>query len=243
MLDYCSRRKNAQKYFLLNRLFISSCDFHEDFCVSRIESVSRRRGVVVASVSDDGTWAAAWVAGGDLYLYRARGASFPLPQETQTQLRHLGVRGVGVSGAAPSLEQRAQKEAADRRRSAMENQAALLQQKLSKLKWDFKKLTLRADEIDGGRTLLEELPLHPTITSALHQHTTSNMNQAATSVVNSHFLVRGCAAHFPQGHSKKGLKNCFVELTRGAVREPRWFVYRDYPCTHGIANEELGCST
>nr|XP_053640116.1 uncharacterized protein LOC128694164 [Cherax quadricarinatus] len=63
----------------------------------------------------------------------------------------------------------------------MENQAALLQQKLSKLKWDFKKLTLRADEIDGGRTLLEELPLHPTITSALHQHTTSNMNQVVAS--------------------------------------------------------------
>nr|XP_053640128.1 uncharacterized protein LOC128694174 [Cherax quadricarinatus] len=48
-----------------------------------------QRFFVLRSVSDDGTWAAAWVAGGDLYLYRARGASFPLPQETQTQLRHL----------------------------------------------------------------------------------------------------------------------------------------------------------
>nr|XP_027238592.1 uncharacterized protein LOC113829595 [Penaeus vannamei] len=59
----------------------------------------------------------------------------------------------------------------------MEERAALIQQKLSKLKWDFRKLSLRGDDIEGGRQLLEEVPLHPAITTSLHQHTTNNMNK------------------------------------------------------------------
>ncbi|XP_042879884.1 uncharacterized protein LOC122258162 [Penaeus japonicus] len=98
---------------------------------------------VVVCVSEDGSWAAAWVSGGDLFLYRARGASFPLPQEIPTHLRHVGVRGAGGGAAGLSLEQRAQKEAGERRKAAMEERAALIQQKLSKLKWDFRKLSLR----------------------------------------------------------------------------------------------------
>ncbi|XP_047474425.1 uncharacterized protein LOC125028883 isoform X2 [Penaeus chinensis] len=134
-----------------------------------------RRAVV--GVSEDGSWAAAWVSGGDLFLYRARGASFPLPQELPAHLRLVGVRGAGGGAAGLSLEQRAQKEAGERRKTAMEERAALIQQKLSKLKWDFRKLSLRADEIEGGRLLLEDVPLHPAITTSLHKHTTDNMNK------------------------------------------------------------------
>lgn len=54
-----------------------------------------------------------------------------------------GVRGAGGGAAGLSLEQRAQKEAGERRKAAMEERAALIQQKLSKLKWDFRKLSLR----------------------------------------------------------------------------------------------------
>lgn len=42
---------------------------------------------VVACVADNGAWAAAWVAGGDLFVYRAKGASFPLPQCTERKFR------------------------------------------------------------------------------------------------------------------------------------------------------------
>ncbi|KAG7171595.1 hypothetical protein Hamer_G014732 [Homarus americanus] len=55
-----------------------------------------------ACVSEDGAWAAVWVAGGDLFLYRARGDSFPLPQKTQMHLRHLVV--VGSSRELERLE-------------------------------------------------------------------------------------------------------------------------------------------
>lgn len=55
---------------------------------------------------------------------------------------------MGTSGAGPSLEQKAQKEAGERRRAALEARASLLQQKLSKLKWDFRKLALRYGTVD-----------------------------------------------------------------------------------------------
>ncbi|ROT79486.1 putative WD repeat-containing protein 52 [Penaeus vannamei] len=112
------------------------CDVQED-----VRGASGRRAVV--GVSEDGSWAAAWVSGGDLFLYRARGASFPLPQELPAHLRLVGVRGAGGGVAGLSLEQRAQKEAGEKRKAAMEERAALIQQKLSKLKWDFRKLSLR----------------------------------------------------------------------------------------------------
>ncbi|XP_071532604.1 uncharacterized protein [Panulirus ornatus] len=157
-----------------------------DVSSHREESGSRTAGVkrivreALACVSEDGAWAAAWVAGSDLFLFRARGASFPLPQETQPHLRQVGVRGVGAGVAGPSLEQRAQKEAGERRKAAMEARASSLQQKLSKLKWDFRKLALRAEEIEGGRAVLEEIPLHSIITTTLHQHTTNNMNKVVS---------------------------------------------------------------
>lgn len=64
-------------------------------------AVSGRR--VVACVSEDGAWAAAWVTGGDLFLYRARGASFPLPQQTPTHLRHVVRTPVLVSFAGSGV--------------------------------------------------------------------------------------------------------------------------------------------
>lgn len=42
---------------------------------------------VVACVAEDGAWAAAWVANGDLFVYRAKGASFPLPHGIERKFR------------------------------------------------------------------------------------------------------------------------------------------------------------
>ncbi|KAK7078220.1 hypothetical protein SK128_023521 [Halocaridina rubra] len=132
---------------------------------------------VVGCVSRDGSWVTAWIEGNDLLVYCAKGTSFPTPHPKELQLRLVAIRGVVIAESGPSLEQRAQKEARERQKVAMEEKASLLQQKLSKLKWDFKKLSLRGDAIEGGQQLLEDLPLHPTITSSLNNQTTQNMNK------------------------------------------------------------------
>ncbi|XP_064087309.1 uncharacterized protein LOC135201958 [Macrobrachium nipponense] len=102
---------------------------------------SRRN--VIGCLSKDGMWIAAWVEGNDLTLYCASGSSFSSSTSCDLQLRQVGIRGVVIAEPGPSLEQRAQKEAGERLKVAMEEAASLLQQKLSKLKWDFRKVSLR----------------------------------------------------------------------------------------------------
>ncbi|XP_050719269.1 uncharacterized protein LOC126999979 isoform X2 [Eriocheir sinensis] len=147
---------------------------------NKLMAEEKRSFSVVACVAEDGAWAAAWVDNGDLFVYRAKGASFPLPHGVERKFRLVSVRGVGSSVVGPSLEQRAHKDAGERRKTAMENRASVLQQKLSKLKWDFRKVTLRADEVEGGAALLEEIPLHPSISNTLHRLTTNNMNKVVS---------------------------------------------------------------
>lgn len=47
----------------------------------------KRSFSVVACVAKDGAWAAAWVVNGDLFVYRAKGASFPLPHGVERKFR------------------------------------------------------------------------------------------------------------------------------------------------------------
>ncbi|XP_063859838.1 uncharacterized protein LOC135100657 isoform X2 [Scylla paramamosain] len=178
-MDTCKKTEGAADCKILPMSTVNLCKCRDDK-FNGFNGDEKTSIAVVACVADNGAWAAAWVAGGDLFVYRAKGASFPLPQCTERKFRLVSVRGVGSSTVGPSLEQRAQKDAGEKRRTAMENRATLLQQKLSKLKWDFRKVTLRADEVEGGATLLEEIPLHPSISTTLHKHTTDNMNKVVS---------------------------------------------------------------
>lgn len=42
---------------------------------------------MVACIAEDGAWAAAWVADGDLFVYKASGSSFPVPYSSERKFR------------------------------------------------------------------------------------------------------------------------------------------------------------
>lgn len=54
---------------------------------NKLISEEKRSFSVVACVAEDGAWAAAWVVNGDLFVYRAKGASFPLPHGVERKFR------------------------------------------------------------------------------------------------------------------------------------------------------------
>lgn len=51
------------------------------------EAETKRWFPVVACVAEDGAWAAAWIGDRDLFVYRVRGASFPIPDEIERKFR------------------------------------------------------------------------------------------------------------------------------------------------------------